>query len=241
MAIEIDLRNYQTRIISLADDAGKRASATALCQNLDLSFDIVDAIKCSPGAIGCGLSHLKVLRAAEDGPVLVLEDDVAKSDGYSPTLTVPDDADAVWLGTSAFGSVTAVNHVGYTHLQLAEEAEYGLVRIHNLLSSHAILHLTDRWRRAACEAMTSAMVDCGWPPDRGLALIQSDFKVYAVREPFFHQAGQLQPEGREIVEEWTRVPLRPTKLDTRALIETRSGPREVKVVRTARGLEWNWA
>lgn len=239
--MKIDLRTIDTVVVSLPSDAIRRTSAVALCERLGLTYRVVDAIQCSPGRIGCGLSHLKVLRPW-DGvrPLLVLEDDVAASDAFSPIIEVPDNADAVWLGTSIFGTVGIVNHTGFIHMHLVEEAEYGLVRVHNLASSHAILHLTDRWRRAAMEGMTAAMVDRGWAPDSGLAMIQSDYNVYAVPDPLFYQAAHLQPPGRHGLEAWTRVRLTPTKPGTGSLIETRAGPRWVEMVRTARGLEWAW-
>jgi hypothetical protein len=209
---------------------------------LELPFELVDAIRCSPGHIGCGLSHLRGLRAAEAHlPLLVLEDDVGVSEHYSPILTVPDNTDAIWLGASDFGALSIVDHVGFIHMQLAEEAECGLLRVHNLLSTHAILYLTERFRLAAIEAIIKCVADLGRPPDCGLAMIQSDFNVYAGREMSFFQDGTLQPPGRALVEEWTRFTLRPAILGTSCLIDAPGQIRRVESVRTARGLDWTWS
>ena len=240
MTAEIDLRNCKTKVVGLAEDTARRASVTELCQRLGLDYEIVDAVKCSPGHLGCGLSHLRVLRSTEALPLLLLEDDVAETEHYRPLVRAPEDADAIWLGASDFGAVPVANHAGFIHLLLAEEADEGLLRVHNLLSTHAVLYLTERFRRAAIESITRAVVDLGRPPDCGLAMIQSDFNVYAPRDLFFYQAAHLQAPGREQLEEWTRVTLRPSILGYRCLIDAPGEVREVVSVRTARGLEWTW-
>jgi hypothetical protein len=242
VSIQIDLRQCQTKVISLPEDHARRGSVSALCESLGLSYELIDAIKCSPGHVGCGLSHLKALRAAEGQlPLLVLEDDIAVSEHYTPILTVPDDADAVWLGASIFGAVSIVNYVGFIHMQLADEAEHDLLRVHNLLSTHAILYLTERFRRAAVNSITKCVVDLGRPPDCGLAMIESDFNVYAVKEMRFYQAAELQPPGRAVLEEWTRLTLKPSVDGFRCLIDAPGEIREVKSIRTPRGPEWTWA
>jgi hypothetical protein len=242
LPLEIDLRQCQTRVVSLAEDLRRREAVSNLCGRLELNYELVDAVKCTPGHIGCGLSHLRALRAAEgDLPLLLLEDDVDVSEHYSSLLTVPDDADAVWLGASDFGAVSLVNHVGFFHMQLADEAEHGLLRVHNLLSTHAILYLTERFRRAAIDAITHSVVDLGRPPDCGLAMIESDFNAYAVRDMRFFQAAELQAPGRAHLEEWTRFTLEPSVVGFTCLIDAPDEVRRVHSVRTPRGLDWAWA
>ena len=242
MSVQIDLRQCKTKVISLPDDHARRESVSALCERLGLSYELVDAIKCKPGHLGCGLSHLKVLRAAEGQlPLLVLEDDVAASEHYSPILTVPDDADAIFLGASNFGALSIVDHIGFAQMMLADEAAHGLLRVYNLLSAHAILYLTERFRRAAVQSMTKCVVDLGRPPDCGLAMIESDFNVYSVKDMRFYQAAELQPPGRAILEEWTRFTLKPSVDGFRCFIDAPDQVREVKSIRTSRGPEWTWA
>lgn len=228
-------------MISLADDTLRRTAVSSLCDQLELPYRIVDAIRCSPGRIGCGLSHLKVLRSTSPLPLLVLEDDVGVSEAYSPLITVPDDTDAIWLGASTYGAVSLTDYVGFTDSLLLDEAEHGLLRAHNLLTTHAILYLTDRFRKAAIDAITECIADLDWDPDRGLARIQSDYNVYAVREPPFFQAADLQSPGRRFVEEATRLTLRPTDLSIVYNLVCDGVPRPAKAVRTERGLGWAWA
>jgi hypothetical protein len=223
----------------MAEDTARRQSVSGICDQLGLSYDIVDAIKCSPGPIGCGLSHLKALRSTT-APALILEDDIGVSAGYAPVIDVPDDADAVWLGASIYGALSLTDYVGFEFTQLLEEADHGLLRAHNLLTTHAILYLTDRFRTAAIEAITESIVDRSWDPDRALARIQSDYNVYVVRELFFYQAKGLQRYEHSLQEDRTRVTLAPTDQAATMLVVQDGVARTIKPVRTERGLDWSW-
>ncbi len=55
---EIRLADCDIVVLSLEDETARRQAITALCGRLGLSFRFIDAIRCSPGRIGCGLSHL---------------------------------------------------------------------------------------------------------------------------------------------------------------------------------------
>lgn len=194
----IDLRACQTLGVSLPDEAARRASLRALAERLGLSLSLLDAVRCSPSWLGCGLSHIAALRAWDGArPLLVLEDDVAAEAPFSPLLEVPADADAVYVGVSLFGLITD-SRFGFGGLGDAlalEPAGPGLFRVHNMLSTHAILHLTPRWRAAALEVMIESATARGWAPDIGLATIQSDFRVYALERPLFYQSAALQGEA----------------------------------------------
>lgn len=240
---EIRLADCDIVVLSLEGETARRQAITALGGRLGLSFRIVDAIRCSPGPIGCGLSHLKALRAWDGArPLLVLEDDVEAGEDFQASFLAPDDADAIYLGVSRFGAVEAVDFVGFVDVLAAEPAASGLLRIHNMLGAHAILHLTTRWRDAAVEAMTAAMVDHGWDPDRGLARIQGHFNVYATERPAFYQTAALQPEGRGWLQEAaTRALPPPPREGDRIALIIEGQPREVVLTRDGPRLLWLWA
>ena len=83
------------------------------------------------------------------------------------------------------------------------------MRVFNLLGAHAILYLSDRFRAAAMAAIVESLADRDWAHDRAVAMIQGDFKIYALRRPMFYQAADLQ--GRDDAqqqEDMTRVALR---------------------------------
>lgn len=240
---ELRLADCETVVLNLPEETARRESATALCQRLGLDFRILDAVKAAPGRIGCGLSHLKALRAwSGERPLLILEDDVAETEDVGQSLLVPDDADAVYLGVSRYGAVEPVDFVGFVDILAVERAAEGLLRIHNVLGSHAIVHLTPRWRAAAMAAIVEALADLDWDPDRGLARIQGEFNVYAPDRPAFYQAGWLQPEGRGWWQEAaTKTVLAPAELGAVQTIWLGEVARQVRLVRDGDRLHWAWA
>ena len=243
MPFPLDLRQCETLVLNLAEDVQRRASVTDLCDRLDLSWRLIDAIKCQPGRIGCGLSHLKALRQADKcRPTLILEDDVAVTEYFTPLLTVPDDADAVYLGCSAYGAIEMVDYIGFTGRLLAEEAVGGLLRVYNLLAAHATIYLTERYRRRAIDAISESVIDRDWDPDRGLAMIQADFNVYAVRHPAFYQAAALQhPSRAELQENSTRVVLEPSRIGAVEPIWLGGVAHDIRIARENDRLKWVWA
>jgi hypothetical protein len=240
---DLQLRDCDTVVLNLPGETARRESTSALCERLGLRYSVMDAIACAPGPIGCGLSHIKALRAwTGERPLLILEDDVAATDDIQPTITVPDDADAIYLGVSRYGAVEPVDYVGFVDVLAVERVADGLLRFHNVLGAHAILHLTDRWRLAAIEAMTEAIVDLARDPDRGLAKIQCDFNVYAPERPAFYQAAALQPEGKAWQqEEATKAILSPVEIGTVMPIWLGGDRKELRLVRDQGRLRWTWA
>jgi len=240
---EIRLADCDIAVLSLVDETARRQAITDLLARLGLAFRFVDGIRCNPGRIGCGLGHMKTLRAwSGERPLLVLEDDVADTPDFQASVFAPDDADAVYLGVSRYGAVEAIDFVGFVDVLANERAAPGLLRIHNMLGAHAILHLTPRWRDAALEAMTSAMVDHDWDPDRGLARIQGHFKVYAPDLPTFYQTAALQSDSRGWMQEAaTRFIPAPLEVGARAPLIIEGQPREAVLTRDGKRLLWLWA
>lgn len=205
----LNLAECQISIISLTQDNPRAGAVSGLCTRLGLSHEVVPAVECRPGWIGCALSHLKALRGW-DGyrPLLILEDDVAISEHFSTTIEIPADSDALYLGTSIYGGVPLADWVGFEQVIAAEPAGDGLVRVHNLLGAHAIVHISPAWISAAMEQILRCTVEESWAHDRGFASIQGDFRVYARIDPPFYQATDLQPpEIGYLRERATRVPL----------------------------------
>lgn len=239
---EIRLSDCDIAVINLTAQTERRASVSAVLHGLGLTHRFVEAIACSPGAVGCGLSHIRALRAWRgERPLLLLEDDVALSDDYVDAIRTPDDADAVYLGASTFGAVEPFEFVAFTNAVLAEPALDGLVRVYNMLSAHAILYLTETARLIAMEAMISAMVDRGWPPDRGLAAAQARFNVYALQRPIFYQSAGLQhPNRAQPQEAATRVvvPLYPEGTMLGVAAAANGGNVNLRATRVGRALTW---
>jgi hypothetical protein len=241
--LTLDLRACQTVALNLPEDSRRRESVTQVCAAAGLNLALVEGVRASPGRTGCALSHLRALRAyASARPLLVLEDDVRLTEDYRPEIRFPADADALYLGNSNFGAISVVDYTGFTNLVLADDVDDQWVRVFNLLGAHAILYLSDRFRAAAMEAIVESLADRDWAHDRGVARIQGDFKVYALRRPMFYQAADLQDrhDGRQ-QEETTRVVLRSLEPGVVASVELGGVWRRIVLVRRDDGrLDWQW-
>jgi hypothetical protein len=238
----LDLAACEIVVISLAGSLERQGAVDETLGKAGLPYRLVDAVKCNPGRIGCGLSHIKALRAWNGArPLLVLEDDVGATSELRIALDVPDDADAVYIGTSTFGAVEAIDNEVVQGCVIAEDVAPGLLRIHNMLGAHAIIHLTDRWRTAAIEAMLGAMADEDRAPDQGLADIQGHFRVYATKRPFFFQRADLQSEDfrhAQKQEEATLADLPVYGAGASANLVTSGGSMRVRIAREGDRLTW---
>lgn len=205
---ELRLQDCEIVVISIAKEERRREAAAALCARLGLPYRFLNGIVCSPGIIGCGLSHLRALRAWNgERPLLVLEDDIAETDDYKDCFQIPDDADSFYIGTSVWGLIECLGNLSCSNSVIAEPRGDGIVRIYNMLTSHAIVHLSKRWRDGVIDGAIKAMVDDNRPFDIGMARIQRHFNVYASGRPIFYQSAALQRPGKEAQEADTLAPV----------------------------------
>jgi len=241
--MQLDLRQCETMALSLPEDTIRRESIVAHCTQLGLAWRLIDGVKASPGKIGCALSHLRALRLSTPGrPLLILEDDIGVSESFTPVIEAPGDADAVYLGGTIFGAIELVDYVGFTGAIAADEVNGELLRVYNLLSTHAILYVTERFKAAAAEATMHAIVDRDWEHDKAMARLQETYTVYAWRRPMFYQAAALQkPEIGQRQEDVTNITLQPNPLGVPGVLDLREGPRACLLVREGGILRWRWA
>ncbi|HEX4197240.1 MAG TPA: hypothetical protein VHZ26_07340 [Caulobacteraceae bacterium] len=239
----LDLRQCETMALSLPDDEVRRESVAEVCEGLGLAWRFVDGVKCQPGWIGCGLSHMRALRqSAPDAPLLILEDDVGVAEHYAPVIEAPADADAIYLGASIFGAVDLIGYVGFTHMLLADPVDDDFLRVYNLLGTHAIVYLTERFKQAAAENIAHTMIDLGQEHDKGMARLQESFKIYALRRPMFFQAARLQkPNVGPRQQDVTNVVLQPQMEGVTANMGLGDTWRAAVVTREDGLLRWRWA
>ncbi len=147
----------------------------------------------------CTTSHayavLQALKRKPFKPFLLLEDD-ARDELQSPLhFDMPKDADAMYLGIS-HGGVDMAPSEDAPYIHLWNGNYYTLtddpyvLRIYNMLSTHAVVINTERfarnWLLAANESLCRKI-----PIDVILGLTHSDFNVYAQRYGMFYQANKL--------------------------------------------------
>jgi hypothetical protein len=235
----ISLRDCEIVVINRPEDQKRHDAAVRLGEALQLSLRFVEAISCEPNWLGCALSHLKALRSwSYERPLLVLEDDVAAGPGYRDLFEVTDDADGLYLGVSRWGLVECFNWIACSDSVIAEDAPGGLMRVHNMLTCHAMIYVTRAWKEAVVEAIYRAIFEGYIPHDIEVAKIQSAFDVFAVRRPSFYQSAELQRPDRKIVAANTSVELESWELGTLLTVSEAERDRFAKLTRVDNRLTW---
>jgi len=144
----------------------------------------IDAIEDKEnGRVGLSKSQLLALSQTE-APFIVLEDD-ADPKHFKPVIEIPDDADAVYLGNSQWGLMQS-----YTGFYLKYKKVKGykdVYRIYNMLSSHAILYLSQEYISACKRTTRYCAYEYPMPMDVPFAMIQRFYNVYTTDKPLFIQ------------------------------------------------------
>lgn len=118
----------------------------------------------------------------DDKPFLLVEDDIAWT-GVEK-LEVPPDADAIYLGISFSGGHPTENiHNGYCEVY---EYSDNLCRVLNMLSAHAVLYISKRYKQAVLEEMYKIR-NIMYHGDVVISRIQRLYNVYATNFPVFYQ------------------------------------------------------
>jgi len=212
--MQLDIRNVRTRWINVDKDEQKAKEMVELFEAKEFTdhqrFSAVTGIEPHEGVVrgeehyrNCAESHFKILEETilKDGkPVLILEDDVEINAGvFQNNLPIPDDADAVYLGTShGDGNYEAI------------DLRNGWTKIQRVFSTHAILHLSEKFAQGMVDVGKRWIYEINRPFDVGVAYdLQPHCVVYAPKIPFFYQA-----DSKNTVNKWehlTKTPLRTKK------------------------------
>lgn len=134
-----------------------------------------------------GLSKSQSLALSQiDPPFIILEDD-CDIKYFNPEINVPDNADAVYLGNSAWGLLGS--YTGFLLRYERVEKFPEVYQIFNMLSSHAILYLSKDYV-SMCQRTTNYCANVAATPvpmDVPFAEIQKYFNVYTINKPLFIQ------------------------------------------------------
>jgi len=144
------------------------------------------------------ISIMKKRLEGEFKPFILMEDDCSPTEWFRYEVPLPDDADALYIGLSAYGLHPQHNfgilRVEYT--SVPDEPE--LVRVYNMLSMHAVIFMTRRWTESCLEGFEKTLRDAKDPAyDIEMCRSLPQFNAYAVRKPLFFQDakvnGQQEP------------------------------------------------
>jgi GR25 family glycosyltransferase involved in LPS biosynthesis len=179
------LNELKTYYINLDKHEDKRDSMEKMLSSLGFSnYERFPAIE---SEFGCEKSHHKLLSEGLKPPFIILEDDCALKTEVVE-IGIPDDIDMMYLGISAFGYYNGnISTVAYK--KITNEVN----RIYNMLSTHAMLYLSDRY----IDLVKHLAYHCGYktkqPFDKSIAEMSKYFEVYALNDPFFYQDTYNKP------------------------------------------------
>lgn len=174
-------------LINLESAKDRLVKCIKTFEAIDLSFTRFKAIKHENGLIGCGMSHLALLRDMKPF-TLVLEDDVAATEKFQKRLRIPEGTDAIYLGVSNHGYVWQ-QPMGIRNTVLATRHDEDYKRVFNMCSTHAILYTSQRYIDAAAE-IVEACLNQNMAFDLGLASIHRHFNILTPNDPWFYQTEQ---------------------------------------------------
>jgi hypothetical protein len=185
--MQIDLLSVPVLYINLDEDAERASRLRSSLSSLGFRHIVrVPAKKDTIKKRGCAYSHAVALGQLAP-PFIVLEDDCIP-ENFISTVTIPDNADALYLGVSCWGRMNA--HSGpCVHWQPVPEFP-NVVRIYNMLSAHAILYLSSDFT-SLCKRIAMHGYQIADHHDIGFAEIQRYYSVYALDAPLFRQTSSV--------------------------------------------------
>ena len=132
---------------------------------------------------GCAGAHY-VGTSKIDPPFILFEDD-CHLHNFKPVIEIPDNADAVYLGTSQWARYWQFSGP-FVHYEKYNDE---IVRVYNMLGGHAILYLTQDYVRMCQRICRHHSEIIGYNQDPGFAEVQKYFNIYSMNDPFFKQSG----------------------------------------------------
>ena len=180
--MNLELKDIPAIYINLDQDVDKNENMKSMLNECGFKHIIRVEGRYTPERplAGCSISHYNALSEV-DPPFIIFEDD-CKVKNFSPSINIPDDADAVYLGISSWGRMNS--HSG-PFVQY-ENLRGGLLRIYNMLSAHCVLYLDEEYT-SLCRRISYNSYETAQHQDIGFAEIQRYYNVYAFDQPFFYQ------------------------------------------------------
>lgn len=132
---------------------------------------------------GCATAHYDGVSEI-DPPFILFEDD-CEVHNFKSVIEVPDNADAVYLGTSQWARYWQFSGP-FVHYDPIDD---DIVRTYNMLGGHSILYLSHDYVRMCQRICHHASKIIGYNQDPGFAEVQKYFNIYSVNDPFFKQSG----------------------------------------------------
>lgn len=197
--MKIDLSEIQVYYINLPHHKDKNETISNMLNRLDFkNVQRLDGSLCpeNPTA-GCSRAHYHSIDP-DKVPFILFEDDafVLDDSWRANIIEVPDDADAVYLGASTWGRMNGHNgeYIQYDKV----EGYPDLLRVYNILATHAILYLSKDYASMIKRVAYHTGYVIGDYNDVGFAEVQRYFNVYAFDNPIFAQSSNIIGTNKSI-------------------------------------------
>lgn len=119
----------------------------------------------------------------DDEPLLLLEDDV-EWNGQT-TISIPHATDALYLGISKHGGSF---YSGFDDgPSIVKPFRDDMVRVENMLSTHAILYCSKRFKEDVVKRLTPILGAERYFSDVVISRLHPYYNIYAYKRPFFYQ------------------------------------------------------
>lgn len=183
--MQIDLRKVPTYWATIEKNKDRHERMISMYSALGFeNTNQINGPLANPYTIGIAETHIEAL--GNKLPLLVMEDDCAVTEHWRPLIEVPDDADAIYLGTSWYGMVRGASQFrGCISSSYSED----LIRPYNMLGIHSVLYLSEEYRQKVVGLLTEFKKDPGSAGcDECIASNMKNYNVYATKNPMFYQA-----------------------------------------------------
>lgn len=181
--MNLDLREIPAIYINMDSDLEKRENMESMLKQFGFKNIIrLSAVEHQDRLAGCSNSHFNALNEV-DTPFIIFEDDCICKNA-NPIISIPDNADAVYLGISSWGRMNGHSGPCVYYEKVIDFP--GIVRVYNMLGAHAILYLSKEYA-SICSRISNHFYETAYHQDIGFAEIQKYFSVYSFDDPIFYQ------------------------------------------------------
>jgi len=201
MKVSDYIKEFPVFWINVDSATERREQMEQRLEELGLNHIRVSGVACSTVIEGCAKSHLSILENNEP-PFIILEDDcgiILESLNHKISDLHTSVMDCLYLGVSSW-AMAALDQKNYLTSRMTEPthceptANPNIIKIHHMLSMHAVLYLTQSYVDAAIKEIKKYQ-RLNWHCDVACAEIQKQYNVCALNPPLFFQA---EPKNKPV-------------------------------------------
>lgn len=187
------MRIQDFKVVYICPDHNEKYHARKLHMDSMLaSLGFKDVIHYKSGTNGwpkcLNEATVDILKTYMNEPILLLEDDVEFT-GISEFEFV-NGADAIYFGVSRSGA--RLNYLSNGQSVVSHYSDTQ-VRVRNMVSAHAVLYITTRYKQAVCDEIGKNMERCF--NDVAMAHLQPLYRILANKRPSFYQSANFNQPG----------------------------------------------